>query len=211
MSIENPVRRADGTVVPIELIKGVSRYCREHDYKLHLDGARLHIASAYSGVSISDYAANFDTVYISLYKYLNATRGAMLCGDAEIIDQLDHQIKILGGTMYQTWPQTAMALHYLKGIEDRWKQVVIKSEELLGELENLKGVSVHRIKHGSNISFVKLDEKINSQAFVENMSKKFQIGLRSPDQEGRIRLAMNESVLSRANMEIITAWKTAMS
>jgi threonine aldolase len=81
--IENPVRRADGAIVPMETIKAITSYCKQEGYKLHLDGARIHIASAYSGVPVSEYASHFDTVYISLYKYLNAAGGGILCGDAE--------------------------------------------------------------------------------------------------------------------------------
>ena len=97
--IENPVRRADGTVVPIETIREITAYCKEKGYKLHLDGARLHIASAWSKVPVSEYSSHFDTVYISLYKYLNAAGGGILCGDAALIDQVPHWIKILGGKL----------------------------------------------------------------------------------------------------------------
>ena len=46
------------------------------------------------GVSIKDYASNFDTVYISLYKYLGASGGAILCGPKAVIDKMPHLIKI---------------------------------------------------------------------------------------------------------------------
>src|SRR5205823_3658336 len=68
VSIENPVRRCDGQFVPISEIKKISAFCREKGYKLHLDGARIYLAAAYAGTSVSEYAAYFDTVYISLYK-----------------------------------------------------------------------------------------------------------------------------------------------
>jgi threonine aldolase len=118
--IENPVRRADGAFVPIETIKEISKYCKENNYKIHLDGARIHLASAFNNISLSEYASYFDTVYISLYKYLNATGGAILCGDAKIIDKISHQIKILVGTVFQSWNITSIALHYLNGISERW-------------------------------------------------------------------------------------------
>jgi len=69
VSIENPVRRTFGRIVPIEEVEKISTYCRNNNIKLHLDGARLFMASAWSGVPIKKYASYFDTVYISLYKY----------------------------------------------------------------------------------------------------------------------------------------------
>ncbi len=38
--IENPIRRADGTIIPLKTIVEITEYCREQGYKLHLDGAR---------------------------------------------------------------------------------------------------------------------------------------------------------------------------
>ena len=66
VSIENPVRRSDGRMIPIDEIKKINEYCRSKNIKLHLDGARLFMASAWSGISIKEYSSYFDTVYISL-------------------------------------------------------------------------------------------------------------------------------------------------
>ncbi len=63
--------------------------CRENKIPVHLDGARIYLVSAWSGVPIKEYAALADTVYISLYKYLGASSGAVLCGK-EVIDQMPH-------------------------------------------------------------------------------------------------------------------------
>ena len=56
VSIENPVRRTDGRMIPIDEIKKISEYCRSKNIKLHLDGARIYMASAWSGVSIKEYS-----------------------------------------------------------------------------------------------------------------------------------------------------------
>ena len=94
VSIENPVRRRDGRTVPLGEIEKISAYCRANGIKLHLDGARLYMASAWSGVPIKQYATYFDTVYISLYKYLGAAGGAVLCGSKAVIDKMPHLMKV---------------------------------------------------------------------------------------------------------------------
>ena len=48
VSIENPVRRTNGGIVPIEEIRKIRTYCQSKNIKMHLDGARLYIASAWS-------------------------------------------------------------------------------------------------------------------------------------------------------------------
>jgi threonine aldolase len=210
VAIENPVRRADGTVVPLETIKEVSEYCRNNGLKLHLDGARIHLASAYTNISIAEYASYFDTVYISLYKYLNASAGSILCGDAEFIDSLSHQIKILGGTMYQTWTNTAMALHYLGGIEERWAKVIQRANQLIVELNKIEGVSVTSLKNGTNIYHMQLADNITPFLLTDYMSKNQNINLRSADNSGLLKLMINESLMARPLTEVVTAWKNGI-
>ncbi len=95
ISIEIPNRRTEGAMVPIEEVKKISAYCKTNGYKMHLDGARIYMASAWSGVSIKEYASYFDTIYISLYKYLGAAGGAVLCGDKAVIDKMGILLKCM--------------------------------------------------------------------------------------------------------------------
>jgi len=208
--IENPIRRADGTVIPIEIIKEVTDYCREQGYKLHLDGARIHIASAYSGVSVSEYASYFDTVYISLYKYLNAGAGAMLCGDAAFIDQIPHQIKILGGAMLRNWSNTAMALYYLNGIDERWQEVVRTGDYLVSELNKLDGVEITPIENGSNVCDLKLSGEINLKELTSYLYSTHNISLGRANEQGLVKFKINETLLERDMKEILNAWNTGI-
>ncbi len=208
--IENPVRRAQGTAIPLESIKSISSYCRENGYKLHLDGARLHIASAFTGISLAEYASYFDTVYISLYKYLNAAGGAMLCGDAELIDQIPHQIKIYGGSVFQSWLNTSVALHYLNGIEERWAEVVRKSKLLMDVLNKIPEVEIIPVSNGTNIYNFSLLPKINSSLLAEKLNKDHNIWIGQADGAGNLRFAVNESILSQDLAETIGAFKSTI-
>lgn len=209
--IENPVRRADGTAIPLETIKEIAAYCRDNGYKLHLDGARLHIASAYTRVSVAEYASCFDTVYISLYKYLNAAGGAVLCGNAGIIDQMAHQIKIYGGTVYQSWYSTAVAHYYLDGIEERWNRVVSTAKKLVTGLNNINGITITGLTNGTNIYNLTTDKKIRFGELAGYLSGEHNIWLRSPDKDGIVKFAVNESLLTRPVDEIIDAWKKGIA
>ena len=208
--IENPIRRADGTVIPLETIIEITDYCRKQGYKLHLDGARIHIASAYSGVSVSEYASYFDTIYVSLYKYLNAGSGAMLCGDAAFIDQIPHQIKILGGTMLRNWSNTAMALHYLNGIDDRWNLLLQTASYFISELNKLNGVEINPIENGSNIYDLKLSDEINLNQLTDYLYSTHNISLGRSNEEGLIKFKINLTLLERDIKEILNACKTGI-
>ena len=208
--IENPIRRADGTVIPLETIKEITDYCREQGYKLHLDGARIHIASAYSNVSVSEYASYFDTIYVSLYKYLNAGSGAMLCGDAAFIDQIPHQIKILGGTMLRNWSNTAMALHYLNGIEERWNHLLQTASYFISELNQLDGVEITSIENGSNVYDLKLSGEIDLKELTDYLYSTHNISLGRANEQGIIRFKINETLLVRDIKEILNVWSTGI-
>ena len=86
IQIETPVRRKIGEVFDFDEMQRISRWAREREIGLHLDGARLFLASAYSGIPVRQYAALFDTVYVSLYKYFNAASGAILAGPKTLLE-----------------------------------------------------------------------------------------------------------------------------
>jgi threonine aldolase len=205
--IEHPVRRTRNRYVPFETIKKISSYCRENGYKLHLDGARLHIASAYSGVSVKEYASYFDTVYISLYKYLNAGGGAILSGDAEVIDKMEHQIKILGGSILRNWAVTAMAMHYLPGIEKRWKQIIERTNKLIPELNRIHGLKIIPLENGTNSYRMELDAQIDTSKLSEYLYQQNILWGPKVRDARQHYFVVNESLLGLENDDIIVAWK----
>jgi threonine aldolase len=150
ISIESPVRRTHGQAFDFEEMKMISAFAREKKIGLHLDGARMYLAAAYTGIAPATYSALFDTVYVSLYKYFNAPFGAILTGPAPLIEAaivLRHQF---GGGVLHAWESAAVALHYLDGFEERYQRAVRSGEELLGRLEQ-KNIRVHRMEAGTNV------------------------------------------------------------
>lgn len=209
IAIECPVRRANGAVVPFETLSEIAEYAIEHNYKMHLDGSRLHLASYYSGVSIEDYSSLFDTVYISLYKCLNAAGGAILCGDEELINRVAHHIKVLGGNISQNWTNTSVAMHYLNDIDERWKKVLSSSKELINELKKLDEIEIESVENGSNISFMKIAKNIDADEFAKSMFQTEKVWLGRPV-DGMIRFHINESILKRDPDSLLDSWKNAL-
>jgi len=211
VSIENPVRRADGQVFPIEEIKKISAYCKEQNIKLHLDGARLHLASAYAGVPIKSYTSYFDTVYISLYKYLGSKGGAVLSGEAKVIDQMPHLIKIFGGNIYQNWPYAAMALNKITDIEDTLQKAKTKGDQLMSLMNQAANMKISKIPNGSNIFNLQLSGPVNYEKLTASLKEKDRIQIRMPDSQGIIKLFINETILKRSNESILNALNQAIS
>lgn len=208
LSIENPVRRHFGKIVDIGHIKEVSAYAREKGIKTHLDGARIHMASAWSGISVKEYSSHFDTVYISLYKYLSAAGGAILCGDQETIGQMSHYIKILGGTTFSSWTNAAIANHFLDGLDQRLQKTVEQSDALLEKLNGLDEFQVRTLAEGSNVAFLR-SEQSRLEAFVSEMSATHGIRMRNPKND-ELEIHLNESILTRSNEELLASFKSAI-
>ncbi len=207
LSIENPVRRAEGEVFEFHELRRVCEFARASDIGLHLDGARLFMASGYSGVGIEEYAALFDTVYISLYKYLRAPAGAVLCGPAAIIERVALLRKMHGGDMYQNWPNAAVALHFLDGFEERFGRARTKADALFAMLEATGRFEVHPVPNGSNIFRFKIGDA-NADRFRQRLREKWGIGV-GAQSDGFIRLYVNETQLGAPNEALTEAFEEA--
>src|SRR5437016_10850751 len=59
ISIETPVRRMAGQAFDFAEMQQICAFAREHGIGLHLDGARLLIESAYTGIAPARYADRF--------------------------------------------------------------------------------------------------------------------------------------------------------
>jgi threonine aldolase len=199
ISIESPVRRTHGQAFDFEEMKKISAFARERKIGLHLDGARMYLAAAYTGIAPATYSALFDTVYVSLYKYFNAPFGAILTGPAPLIEAatvLRHQF---GGGVLHAWESAAVALHYLDGFEDRYQRAVRSGEELLGRLEQKK-IRVHRMEAGTNVFL--LDFPSAPDAGFQKRLADRGIMIAPPPAQGPATIQVNETILRRSPEEI---------
>lgn len=151
IQIESPVRRRFGECFDFAEMARISRWAREHRVGLHLDGARIFIESAYTGRSVKEYAALFDTVYVSAYKYFNAASGAILAGPKALLGELYHTRRMFGGGLAQSWPLTAVALHYADQFEASFRKAKEASDSVLTALGKDSNYTITPIPNGTNI------------------------------------------------------------
>lgn len=210
VSIENPVRRTDGRMVPLEEIRKISAYCKSNNIKLHMDGARIFIASAWSGIPVKEHASYFDTIYISLYKYLGASAGAILCGDKTVINKMPHLIKVHGGSMYGNWTNAAMAIYRLEGLETRFRDVVKRSGELVAALNKLNGVKITALEGGTNIYNLELERTINGKKLQENLNQEYNIRIAGFNNRNSTLLTMNETLLHQTTDYVVDAFAKSL-
>jgi threonine aldolase len=210
ISIESPVRRQLGEAFDYEEMKRIAAFARKHDIKLHLDGARLFVGSAYTGVTPADYAALFDTVYVSLYKYFNAGTGAILAGPRGVVEQVAHARKVFGGGLYQAWPYAAVALNYLDGFGERYQKAVAAGRALFEQLGKHPRFRVEPIPRGTNIA--KLQVKDVDGVKYQAALKKHDVLVGNPRQgSAEFALIVNESLNRRPAEELTRAFVEALS
>ena len=111
---ELPQRDLGGLLPEWDDLRDQVALARAGGASAHLDGARLWEAQTYYRRPLEEIAGLFDTVYVSLYKSLQGSRGAVLAGDASTIAAAGVWRTRLGGAITDAWP---LALGGLAGLD----------------------------------------------------------------------------------------------
>lgn len=114
IEVENTHNRAGGTIWPMEKILCLKELAQKYNLKYHLDGARIWNASIATGISVKDFASNFDSVSCCLSKGLGAPVGSLIAGTKEFIQEAYRLRKGWGGGMRQAGILAAAGLYALK-------------------------------------------------------------------------------------------------
>lgn len=207
VQIETPVRRRFGARFEFNEMVKISTWARAQGVGLHLDGARLFIEAAYTGKGVREYAALFDTVYVSMYKYFNAAGGAILAGPRRLLDGLFHTRRMFGGGVFESWPSAAVALHYLDGFERRFERAVMSSERIIQELARSGHFEVERVPDGTNLFYLRTTG-VNAPIYQQRLLR---AGVTAIAEGARIRFQVNETWNRAPAEEIVRRFLTAVA
>jgi len=185
VSIEQTSNLGGGTIWPLETIKGVCQLAREHGLKTHMDGARLFNAVAATGISASNYAAPFDSVWIDLSKGLGAPVGSVLSGSKEFIHQARYWKQRLGGAMRQAGIIAAGGIYALEHNLERLKEDNENARYFAEGIADLPQIEINPEAVDTNIVLFEVKD-IDSTEFVDLLL------------ERGVRLSMMTSELLRA-------------
>lgn len=194
ISIETPVRRQGHAMVDLAELDRVCDYAREQGIRLHLDGARLFNLPQHSGRSVRDYAARFDTVFVSLWKHFNGASGAILAGDSQFIDGLYHTRRMFGGSLPQAWPLVAPVAQHVDGYEARYAQAWRVADEAIAALQAARRVEVRKPEGGTSLFFLAAPGVDAERAVARALERGVQLPHPHPD-SGEFALMVNTSLL----------------
>jgi threonine aldolase len=140
--IELPQREIGGRLPAWEDLVAQVAWARERGAAVHLDGARLWECGPFYGRPLSEIAGLFDTVYVSFYKGLGGTAGAMLLGDEDVIAEARAWRHRHGGTLFNLWPYAAAALAGLRLRLPRMGAYVEHARAIAAAVSGIDGVEV---------------------------------------------------------------------
>jgi threonine aldolase len=199
ISLESPVRRAHGELLEVSALREISTYAKSNNIRLHLDGARLLLAPP--SYDVAGAAALFDTVYVSLYKYLDAPFGAVLAGSKADIAKaraLRHQF---GGTIYQGWESAVLALAALDDFEARHKAAFATADQVFAALEKAGAAKLKSAPNASNIRQLVVKPKVAEGLF--DRMRVAGVRLPKPDKDGVVDFWINDTINRRPADEYV--------
>ena len=209
LAIESPIRRLSGQMFDWDEARRITALAREKGIGTHLDGARLFIASAYTGISPAEYSAPFDTVYVSLWKYFNSGVGAILAGPKRVLDGMFHTRRMFGGNLAVGWPAALVARHYMDGFVERLRSAVEVSEAFYRAIAAHPRLAVERIPNGTNVARLTLkgvDPALATRRLAER-------GIRIPtvSSAGVVTLGVNETWTRITARDLVAAFEQALA
>jgi threonine aldolase len=158
ITLENTHNRCGGVAITAEYTQAIGELAREHDIRLHLDGARLFNAAVTLGLNAEDLVKPVDSVSICLSKGLCAPAGSVLCGSKEFIRGAHRIRKQLGGGMRQAGILAAAGIVALESMVDRLVEDHRRAKNLAQGLAKIPGLYIRPEIPQTNMVFVHLSD-----------------------------------------------------
>jgi threonine aldolase len=154
--LENTHNRCGGVALTAEYTHRVAALARDHDLRLHLDGARIFNAAAAMGVDAKELAEPADSVMFCLSKGLSAPVGSLLCGRAEFILRARRVRKQLGGGMRQVGVIAAAGIVALETMTQRLGEDHRRARRLAEGLRSIPNVALETDPPATNMVYFSL-------------------------------------------------------
>ncbi|KAA8747686.1 threonine aldolase family protein [Paenibacillus sp. UASWS1643] len=138
--LELPQREIGGQLPAYEELEAISVYCRERGIKLHLDGARLFEITPYYKKTPAEICSLFDSVYVSFYKGIGGIAGAILAGDADVMQESKVWKRRHGGDLIGLYPYILSSQYYFNERIGKMERYYEQAQELASLLNACHGI-----------------------------------------------------------------------
>jgi threonine aldolase len=140
--IELPLRRAGFKLADWSELLEIRHWCDEHQVHLHMDGARLWESAPFYDKPVTEIAALFDSVYISLYKGIGGLFGAVLAGEQNWIKSCQPWRQRVGSQLWSNFPALITGLEGLDRNLPLISQWVSRAADIQQALSAIDGLIV---------------------------------------------------------------------
>lgn len=154
--VENTQNICGGRVIPLKWIDELVSICKQHNIRMHVDGARIFHAAEYLNIPVSRITRDFDSVTFCLSKSLCCPVGSILLGSQDFINYARRMRKVLGGAARQVGILAAAGLVALKEIVPNLKNDHRHTKQIAQAIFDMKSpfISVDIDKIETNICMI---------------------------------------------------------
>jgi len=155
---ELPLRALGGQLPSWEEWCDIQDWSRQSDIPLHLDGARLWEAAAAYAESPARVADGARSVYVSFYKGVGSTSGALLAGTREFISEARVWRDRVGARLVELYPLAIPARQNLELRRNRFPRYQARAARLAKALRSVQGVRLFPDPPCTNMFHVYFDQ-----------------------------------------------------
>jgi len=156
--IELPQRHNGGALPCWDELAAIKAGAARRGISLHMDGARIWgLPEAWPGHDWPEICDGFASVYVSFYKDLGASGGAVLAGEADFIDEARLWLARLGGRLVSAWPMVPDALYALEHRLPLLPRFVERARRIAADVGTCPGLTITPDPPQVNMMHVRLD------------------------------------------------------
>lgn len=145
-----------GKALSMDYLRDATAFVRDHQLKVHLDGARIFNAAVKCSVSVQHISRDFDSVSFCLSKGLGAPVGSLLCANTDQIRKARRWRKMLGGGMRQAGILAAAGIYALENNVNRLAEDHANAAFLADGLAEIQELKVHPAGAQTNMMFIQV-------------------------------------------------------
>jgi len=200
----------NGRVLKPEYVAQVKTIARQHELKMHLDGARMFNAAVALNVQPEAIVADFDSVQFCFSKGLSAPAGSMICGSAEFIKEARRNRQLVGGAMRQVGVLAAACIVSLEEMIPRLSEDHANAQRLARGLAEFPELEIEPANVETNIVFFKMRQaQLNAPALAARLCEQGVLVIAFSDEE--IRAVTHYGVSTSDIDDALLAFRTVLA
>jgi threonine aldolase len=209
LAVENTHGASGGNVMTIEDLRAYRKLARERSVPMHLDGARIFNASVASGVAVTEYCAEVDTLMFCVSKGLGAPIGSLLCGSTDLMPEARRIKILLGGAWRQAGIMAAAGLVALEEGPKRLHEDHARAGRLAEGLAELVPGSIEPASVETNMVFA--DPGPGGMSALEAVRRLADLGVGATISGGKVRMVTHVDISDEDIEAALAAWRTVVA